>query len=103
MITNEVYQKALAIVTAYHDQIRLEAIEIKEIFESRSKKEFRNLEEVTSGDSVKCLFVHSSSTKHLTIEKEYEVLNTDGYRFQIKVDSEVKKWYYKTNTHFKLI
>jgi len=102
MITNEVYQVALGIVNAYHEQVRLEALEIKEIIENKAIQKFRNLKEVEPGDKVKCTYVHAASIKNLTFEKEYEVLNTDSYRFLIKGDSGTKKWYHKDNGHFKL-
>ncbi|EJL66297.1 hypothetical protein PMI10_00645 [Flavobacterium sp. CF136] len=101
MITREVYLKALDIVEAYHDQVRLESLNIKEVVEPKQK--LKDLEEVEIGDFVKCVFVHSASTIHLTKEKKYEVINTDNYRFMIETDSGKKKWYHKDNGHFRAL
>lgn len=101
MITREVYERALDIVEAYHEQVRLESLKVKEMIEPKQK--FKSLEDVEIGDFVKCVFIHSASINHLTKEKDYEVLNTDNYRFMIESDSGKKKWYHKDNSHFRAL
>jgi len=98
MVSMKKYLKALKIVNAYHEQIQLQAQSI-----INPTQIYKELEQVQIGDQVKCIYVHSSSTNHLTIEKQYQVLNTDHSRFMIQVDSNRKKWYYKTNNHFRLL
>jgi hypothetical protein len=100
MITREEYNAALDTVEAYHRQL----LTIVDIVERQEKKITKSLEDVKEGDFVECVFVHSSSTKHLTKGKNYEVLRVlEDHKFGIKSDAGVSKWYYLTSTHFKVI
>lgn len=100
MITREEYDEAERIVLAYQRQI----LTVIGSVQNEHSKPSKSLEDVKEGDYVKCVFVHSASTKHLTKNKEYEViLVQEGYRFMIKTDSGKKKSYYLTNQHFKVV
>ncbi|RUT68674.1 hypothetical protein D0817_20150 [Flavobacterium cupreum] len=104
MITNEVYLKALEIVNAYHEQVRLEALEIRQIEEFKQVRVYRRLDrenEPQPGDFVKCIFKHSASS--FTRNKDYEILRVDNQRFQIENDKGVKKWHFLSTQHFKLL
>jgi len=103
MIETRLYLKALKIVNAYHEQIRKEALEVGHIQQIKIGKAYQNLENVQPYDSVECTTVHSSSRKHLTKGKEYEVTRVEYSRFEIVTDSGKKKWYNNTNQHFKLL
>lgn len=100
MITKEEYEEAERIVLAYQRQILTVISSVREYHKNGSK----SLEDVQEGDSVQCVFVHSSSTKHLTKDKIYPVIMVqEGYRFMIKTDSGKRKSYYLTNSHFKVV
>ncbi|MCC9016936.1 hypothetical protein [Flavobacterium lipolyticum] len=101
MITTEEYEKALGIVNEYHEQIRLEAIEVKELINRKTEETFRNLEDVQPGDFVKCVNVHGASS--FTKDEKYEVLRVKWTQFEITNDKGVKKWHRFSNKHFKLI
>ncbi|TDO68753.1 hypothetical protein EV143_12015 [Flavobacterium chryseum] len=104
MITNEVYLKALEIVNAYHEQVRLEALEIRQIEEFKQVRVYRRLDrenEPQPGDFVKCVFKHSSSK--FTLNKEYEIIRIVYDRFEIMNDEGKKKFHNLTTTHFQLI
>lgn len=103
MISKEVYLKALSIVEAYHDQVRLEVLEIKTIEEKPKelKPNLRDLDYVEQGDFVKSVLVHAASS--FTKDKDYEVLRTNDWQFEIMNDNGKKKWIGKSNLHFKLI
>ena len=108
MITNEVYQKALAIVNAYHEQVRLEALEIKEILEKPIQKH-KNMWSIEVGDFVECVEVHKNSVNNLTEGEKYEVKRTklsynerDKYIY-IRVNSGKLKEYNVKNTQFKAL
>lgn len=103
MIENRLYQKALKIVLAYHEQTKQEAIEIAELKGFKVVRKYRSLEEVQPEDTIVCNNVHSASRKHLTKNKEYKVTRVKWGRFEIEVDSGIKKWYVDNNNHFDLI
>lgn len=103
MITKEQYEEAERIVLAYHRQILTVIGSVK-----HEHSKTKTLEDVKEGDYVKCVFVHSASTKHLTKDKDYKVLRVEAFynsggRFEIETDSGKKKWYYNTNQHFKVV
>ncbi|BFM41648.1 hypothetical protein CFS9_02890 [Flavobacterium sp. CFS9] len=101
MISLEEYEKALGIVHKYHEQIRLESIEIKELIDRRTEETFIELKDVQPGDFVKCVNVHGAS--HFTKDEKYEVLRVQWTQFEILNDKGVKKWHRFSNKHFKLI
>lgn len=100
MITREEYDEAERIVLAYQKQILTVIGSVR----YEHSKPVKSLEKVEVGDYVECTFVHSSSTKHLTKGKKYQVTRVEeDYRFTILVDSGIKKSYYLTNQHFKVV
>lgn len=100
MITKDEYEEAERIVLAYQRQMLTVISSVREYHKNGSK----SLEDVQEGDSVQCVFVHSSSKKHLTKDKEYEVIFVQAdYRFMIKTDSGKIKAYYLTSKHFKVV
>lgn len=100
MITKDQYEEAERIVLAYHRQILTVVGSVRYEY----SKPVKSLEKLEVGDSVECVFVHSSSTKHLTKGKKYPVERVEeDYRFTIVVDSGKKKSYYLTNQHFKVV
>ncbi|OHT44436.1 hypothetical protein [Flavobacterium tructae] len=101
MISLEEYEKALSIVTGFHEQIRLESIEVKELINRKTEETFRELKDVQPHDEVKCINVHGASS--FTKDKKYEVLKVEWTQFQIMNDNGVKKWHRFSNKHFKLI
>lgn len=104
MIEKRLYLKALEIVNAYHGQIRLEALEVKQIEGFKQVRVYRDLDrenEPQPGDFVKCVFKHSAS--QFTLNKEYEILRIVYDRFEIMNDQGKKKFHNLTTTHFKLI
>lgn len=108
MITKEVYLKALSIVEAYHNQVRLEVLEIKTIEEKPIEK-YKNMYYVEVGDFVECIEVHGNSINNLTKGQKYEVQRTrlsynerDKYIF-IRVNSGKLKEYNVKNTQFKAL
>lgn len=101
VVTREMFLEALkqmkdasAVIEAYQMQFS----------DEEKPKSGKSLENVKEGDFVKCVFVHSASTKHLTKGKEYEVLVVrEDHNFMIKTDSGKRKSYYLTNSHFKVV
>lgn len=100
MIKKKKYLKALAIVLAYHKQLKDEVITLEE---KETTIAYMPLKDVVSGSFVVCTFVHSNSTNNLTKGNKYEILNTDEYRFLIETDSGKKNWYYLNNNHFRAL
>jgi len=104
MISKEVYLKALSIVETYHDQVRLEALEVKAVQSNHKSKD-----DLQVGDFVECVEVHGNSINNLTKGEKYEVSRTrlsynerDKYIF-IRVNSGKLKEYNVKNTQFKAL
>ncbi|MHC0442328.1 hypothetical protein [Flavobacterium sp. 3-210] len=102
MITKEVYLKALGIVEAYHIQIRLEALEIKEVQE-KPKQQYKNKEHLNVGDAVECVEVHGNSKGNLTIGKEYPVKRINGHYFYVENDQGKIRHYSFSNSQFRAL
>lgn len=104
MIDYRLYQKALKIVLAYHQQIAQEAESIKPI----SKQLYKDKELLQVGDFVQCVEVHGNSKNNLTKGNKYEVIRTNpqnrgGLYFSIRNDHGKLCHFNSNNNQFKAL